>query len=198
MTKLEFLEGLKNRLNCFNENEIENWLNYYSEIIDDMVEDGMGEEEAVNSLGDMDSIIDEILKQTSISKLAKAKLKRKSLSRLEITLLVVGFPLWFSLLVVAVAVVFSLYVSLWAIIISLWACFGAVIAGGVGALASGIVIICVSDTLQGIALTGAALALTGLGIYLFYGCKWASCGIIWLTKKLVLGIKKCFIKKEAA
>ncbi len=197
MTKLEFLEELKNRLDAFGEYEKENWLKYYSEIIEDRIEDGQSEEESVESLGDMDSIITEILDQTPITKLAKAKLNRKTLRGWEIALLIIGFPLWLPLLIAAFAVILSVYASIWSVIISLWAAFASVVACALSGIVVGIGFILTGTFLSGIALIGAGLALSGFSIFLFFGCKAATDGTIWLTKKIILSVKNSFIKKEA-
>ncbi len=198
MTRAEFLNELKNRLSAFEKAEIENWLNYYSEIIDDRMEDGQSEEEAVNSLGSINSIIDEILQQTPITKLAKTRLNRKTLSGWEIALLIIGFPLWLPLLIAAVAVVLSVYAALWAVIISLWSVFAALLGAGVGVVIGGVVFICVGKALSGVALLGAGLVSIGLSVFCFFGCKAATSGTLWLAKKLVLMLKNSFIKKELA
>ena len=198
MTRVEFLAELKNRLISFEESEVENWLKYYSEIIDDRIEDGQTEEAAVASLGDLDKIIDEILQQTPITRLAKAKLNRKTLRGWEIAMLIIGFPLWFSLLAAVVAVVLAIYVTLGSVIISFWASFGMTIAGGIGGIISGIVFSFGSQPLSGVALIGAGIACIGFSILLFYGSKAITEGTVWLTKKIVLGIKNSFIKKEEA
>ena len=177
--------------------EIENWLKYYSEIIDDRIEDGQSEEDAVYSLGDIDAIIDEILQQTPITKLAKAKLKFKTLRDWEIALIIIGFPLWFPLLIAALAVVLSVYVSFWSVIISLWAAFASVAACGFSGIVAGIAFILTGSAPSGIALIGAGITLSGLSIFLFFGCRAVTDGTIWLTKKIVLSVKNSFIKKEA-
>ncbi|MBQ3548243.1 MAG: DUF1700 domain-containing protein [Clostridia bacterium] len=198
MTRVEFLAELKNRLISFEESEVENWLKYYSEIIDDRIEDGQTEESAVASLGDLNTIIDEILQQTPITRLAKAKLNRKTLRGWEIALLIIGFPLWFPLLMAVIAVILALYVALGSVIISFWASFGMTIAGGIGGIISGIVFSFGSQPLSGVALIGAGIACIGFSILLFYGSKAITEGTVWLTKKIVLGIKNSFIKKEEA
>ena len=198
MTRAEFFKALKNRLSAFEKVEIDNWLNYYSEIIDDRMEDGQSEEEAVNSLGSIDAIIDEILQQTPITRLAKTKLNRKTLCGWEIALLILGFPLWFPLLISAVAVILAVYASLWAVIISLWSVFVALIGAGVGVIIGGIVFICVSKTLSGVVSLGAGFICIGFSVFCLFGCKAVTSGAIWLVKKLVLMLKNSFIKKEAA
>lgn len=197
MTRTEFLNELEKRLCFFEKAEIENWLKYYGEMLDDRIEEGQSEEEAVVSLGEIDTIINEILAQTPITRLAKAKLNRKTLRGWEIALLIIGFPLWFPLLIAACAVVLSVYVSFWSVIISLWAAFASVVACGFSGIVVGIGFILMDNFTSGIALIGAGLVLAGLSIFLFFGCKAATDGIIWLTKKTVLSIKNSFIKKEA-
>ena len=197
MTRTEFLKELKKRLSAFDEAEAENWLKYYGEMLDDRIEEGQSEQEAVASLGEIDTIINEILAQTPITRLAKAKLNRRTLRGWEIALLIIGFPLWFPLLIAAFAVVLSVYVSFWLVIISLWAVFASVVACGFGGIVVGIGFILTGNFMSGIALIGAGLVLAGLSIFLFFGCKAATDGIIWITKKMVLSIKNSFIKKEA-
>lgn len=195
MTKLEFLKDLENRIADLEEKG--NWLKYYGEVIDDRIEDGQSEQEAVASLGDINVIINEILQQTPITKLAKTKLNRKTLRGWEIALLIIGFPLWFSLLCAVAAVIIALYIVLGSVIISFWASFGMTIAGSAGGLISGIVLAFGSQPLSGVALIGAGLTLSGISILLFYGCKAITDGTVRLTKKIILGIKNSFIKKEA-
>jgi uncharacterized membrane protein len=198
MTKTEFLNILSKRLEVFGEAEKENWLKYYNEIIDDRIEDGQPEEEAVASLGDIDAIINDVLAQTPITKLAKAKLNRKTMRGWEIALLICGFPLWLPLIAAAFAVALAVYASLWSVIISLWAVFASCVACGISGIAVGIGFIVVSKVPSGVALLGLAFVCAGLSIFLFFGCKAATHGIILLTKKTVLGIKNSFIKREAA
>ena len=43
---------------------------------------------------------------------------------------------------------------------------------------------------------GAGLVLAGLSIFFFFGCKASTKGTVWLTKRIALGIKNLFIRKE--
>lgn len=56
MGKEKFIDELMHKLNYLSEEEISKVLTYYSEIIDDKIEDGMTEEDAVSSLGSMEEI----------------------------------------------------------------------------------------------------------------------------------------------
>lgn len=94
MNKKQFLEAIRNRIKGLPENDIDKSLDYYSEMIDDRVEDGMTEEEAVAALGTVDEIVAQILNDIPLQKLVKEKVRpKRSLSAFEILLLVLGFPI---------------------------------------------------------------------------------------------------------
>lgn len=199
MNKQEFLAQLRKGLSDLPQEDIEERLTFYSEMIDDRTEDGLSEEEAVSGIGSVDTIISQNIADTPLAKLVKEKIKpKKRLGAWEIVLLVLGSPVWLSLLIVAFAVILSLYISLWAVIISLWAAFGSVIGCALGGIVGGIGFAFGGNGLAGIVLIGAGLVCAGSSIFLFYGCKAATKGALLLTKKIVLGIKNGFIKKEGA
>lgn len=188
MTKLEFLKALRKRLSALPRAEAEERLRFYSEMIEDRMEEGLSEEEAVAAVGSVEQIAAQILSEFPHT---AARPKKKGW---EITLLILGFPLWFPLLVAAFSVVLALYVSLWAVIISLWAVFGSLAICAVSLLIGGIIAAIMGRVSLGIALIGVALVCAGLGIFLFFGCKALTKGTILLTKKLAM---RCFSKKEA-
>lgn len=57
MNKQEFLMRLREGLSGLPENDIEERLIFYSEMIDDRKEEGLSEEEAVREIGNIDEII---------------------------------------------------------------------------------------------------------------------------------------------
>ena len=57
MTKHEFLQQLKEKMKGLPEADIEDCVNFYSEMIDDRIEEGLSEEEAVKDIGDADEIV---------------------------------------------------------------------------------------------------------------------------------------------
>jgi hypothetical protein len=67
----------------------------------------------------------------------------------------------------------------------------------VAGIFAGIVFGITTNALSGIFMIGASIVLAGLVIFLFFGCKGATRGAAILTKKMALGIKKAFTKKEA-
>lgn len=197
MSKKEFLMQLRKALSGLPQDDIEEQLTFYSEMIDDRIEEGLSEDEAVSQVGSVDEIVSQVVSDIPLSRIAKERIKpKRRLKVWEIILLILGSPIWLSLLISAFAVVFSLYISLWSVIISLWAVFVSLICYVFGGLVAGIVFACKGNVINGMAMIGSALFCTGLSIFMFYGCKAATKGILILTKKLAVWIKNCFIKKD--
>ena len=197
MTKQEFTAELQKRLCGLPKQDIEERVAFYSEMIDDRIEEGLSEEEAVAEIGSVDEIVSQILSETPITRIAKEKLKQKrQLSVWEIVLLALGSPIWLSLAVVALAVILVIYVVLWSVVVTLWAVFGALVGYAVGSVAVGIVYICQGIGFMGIPLLLAGIICAGLSVFMFFGSLGTTKGIIILTKKIALCIKKLFVKKE--
>ncbi len=199
MSKQEFLIKLRKGLSGLPKEDMEERLAFYSEMIDDRMEEGNSEEEVVGDIGDVDEIVSQIISDTSLVKLVKEKAKpKRRLKVWEMILLIAGSPLWASLLLAVIAVILAIYISLWSVIVSLWAVFGSVLACGFGGVVAGIGFAVYNNAFTGLVMIGAGLVCLGLSIFMFYGCKAATKGIILLTKKFALWVKSCFIKKEAA
>lgn len=197
MTKMKFILALNDKLLGLPKDEIEERLNFYSEMIEDRMEEGLSEEEAVFEIGSVDEIAQQIVSEIPLMKIAKEKIKpQKKFKIWEITLLILGSPIWLSLFIALFSVALSFYISLWAIIISLWAVFASIIACAFAGILAGIIYICLQKALIGFAFVGAGLVLCGLSILSFLGCKELTKITAVLTKKIILGIKKSFIKKE--
>ena len=199
MKKNEFAMELTQRLSFLPWEEIQDRVNFYREMIDDRMEEGLSEEEAVAQIGSVEDIVAQIIADTPFTKLVKEKLKpKKRMKAWEIVLLVLGSPIWLALGISAFAVVLALYICLWAVIVSLWPVFGSLVGGGFGLMVAGIVIALGGEGLTGIAVLGAGCLCVGLSILAFYGCKMATKGTLLLTKKLAIRIKTGFAKKEDA
>ena len=198
MNKFDFLTQLRAKLWSIPKEDTERSVEYYREMIDDRMEEGLSEEDAVSAVGSVDDIIARILEETPLMQIAKQKLTPKRKIRAwEIILLILGSPIWLSLLVSLLAVLLSLYVSLWAVIISLWAVFVSLAASSVGCIAAAIVVIATGSATQGIALISVGILCAGLAIFMYYGCFWASRGIILLTRQCIRWLKRWMLKKEA-
>lgn len=197
MTKQEFLDKLRAGLVGLPSQDIEERLAFYAEMIDDRMEDGLPEADAVAAVGTVEEIVAQVVAETPFAKLAVERVKPKHrLKSWEILLLVLGAPLWFSLGIVALSVLFSVYVVLWSLIVSLWSVFAAFAGGAFGGLFGGILFACTNNATAGLALIAAGLVLAGLSILVFIGCKAATKGTVLLTKRILLGMKNALLKKE--
>ena len=199
MDKKEFLEKLENELTGLPENEIEERLAFYEEMINDKIEDGASEEEATKSIGSVTDIANQIISEIPFLKLTKSKIKQKRrLSVWENVLLWGGSPIWFSVLISFLTGAFSIYISGWAVIVSLWAALLSFAVGTVCAPVLSVVLFAFGKPAEGALMISACLILAGLTIFSYYGFKWLTKKYIGLTKKLILGLKKGFIRKGEA
>jgi uncharacterized membrane protein len=199
MYKQEFLDALKRKLSGLPKQDVEDRLTFYSEMIDDKMEDGKAEKDAVLEIGCVDEISAQIIADIPLSKIAKERLKINAKPKAwEIVLLALGSPIWLSPVIAAFAVCISLYAVLWSVIISIWAAFVSLAACVLGGVIAGIVFTINGNTLIAMAMLGASIICAGLAIFLFFGCKAATNGSFLLTKKIAFSLKKGFMKKENA
>ena len=199
MNKVEFIEALRCGLAGLPQEDVEERLAFYSEMIDDRIEEGLSEEEAVAAVGSVDKITAQIIADIPLTRIVKEKIKpNRTLKGWEIALIILGFPLWFPLLIAAAAVAFSLYIVVWSLILSLWAVELSIGASALGAILAGIVQFFLGNALPGFAALGAGLFLAGASVFLFFGCIAATKGILKLTKKAAVAVKARFIRKENA
>lgn len=197
MNKTEFMTELSQRLSGLNSEDIKKSLAYYNEIIEDCKEDGMSEEEAVASLGDIDEIATQIVMDTPITKLVKEKVKgTRTLRTWEIILIVLGSPIWLSLGIAFFVVVFSLYISVWSIVFSLFVTVFALFVSSFAFLIAAVWLLFKAAFVQSAIFFGAALVIAGVTILMYLGTYYTAKGIVILTKNIFKAIKKSFVKKE--
>lgn len=198
MKKIDFILALHDRLAGLPQEEVEERLNFYSEMIDDRVEEGLSEEEAVAAVGTVDEVVHQIVAETPLSSFAKEWVKpKRKLGPWEIVLLVLGSPLWLSLGIAAFAVVFSVYISLWAVVISLWSVPVSLLGSAMGCVALAVLFAVRGSGAACAALLGAALICAGLSVFAFIGCRACVKGAVWLSRRMVLAIKDSFAGRRA-
>ena len=73
MTKMQFLMSLHDQLSGLPKEDVEQRLNFYSEIIEDSMEEGLSEADAVTALGSIEEIVAQIIEETPLVKIAKEK-----------------------------------------------------------------------------------------------------------------------------
>ena len=164
MNKNEYIKGLGARLQRCPKAERERFLAYYSEMIDDRIEEGFTEEAACESLGSVNDIAAQIMEEID----KEAPISEKKIHILPIVLLILGFPLWFPLLIAVFAVLLSLFICLWCVVGSLWIVFASVAISVPAGLIAAIIAIFAAGTAEVLVDIGAALICGGLAVFLFW------------------------------
>ena len=112
MRKTEFLTLLRKKLSRLPKNEIQEHTAFYSEMIDDRMEEGLSEAEAVEAIGSVREISAQILGESVIS---SKREKKDKLSIWEKILLIIGSPIWGTVMLVTFSVSWALVLTLWAV-----------------------------------------------------------------------------------
>lgn len=191
MDKQEFLKKLRQDLPA---EDREERILFYTEMIEDRMEEGLSEEEAVASVGSLDEIL---AQSPEANALPAAPKQKRQLKTWEIVLLLLGSPIWLSLIVAAVSVAFAAVAVLLSGVIVLWSLFVATAAVSLAGLVSGVALVFIGSGISGTAMIGAAITCAGLAIFCFCGGLAASKGVVLTAKKLVRWSKNRFGKKEA-
>jgi len=194
MTKEQFLNELKEKLKSLPKNEIEERINFYSEMIDDRIDEGKSEEEAIKEIGTVDEIIKEIASDTPLVSIVKEKIKpKRKLRAWEILFLILGFPLWFPLTLVALLLILVAYLIIWIFVIAIYAIEIALIASFVMGIIS--FILYAADNNMNVMPLAVGFIAGGLAILLFHLCIIITKKTAKFAKKIVVGIKTAFIRK---
>ena len=193
MTRAEFLSELRRRLGSLQEADIRSSLDYYAEMIDERMEDGMTEAEAVEAIGGVEQAAEQILSEIPLPLIIKSNVKQRGKLRpWEIVLLILGSPLWLSLLAAVFAVALAVFVSLLTVIISVFAAALALAVSALGIAVGSIVLLFVKGFVPAIMFIGAALMCAGLALLLWPLVKLMWKGLVWLCSKLILAVKRFF------
>lgn len=190
MTKKIFFKKLKHELSRLPKSEIRERISFYDEMIDDKIEDGMTEAEAIDSICTSDPIGTKFKKMDSDSDI---KPKR---STTALVLIVLGFPVWFSILAAVFAVVFSLWIALWAIVIAFWAVFASTAVAAPCIAVASIFLLCRGDFALSAVGIATALACAGIAIVFFYVSKYLTIASAKITVWLFRVIVSIFRRKE--
>lgn len=152
MNKQDFLNKLKAQLQKFGIKNSEDYLNYYSEYLDDLIENGATESEAVEKIGGVKKVLVEIISDNDVE-IPQAK------DRLKSILLIGSLPVWGPILA-------AVYIILIALLLAIAFCSLAFIVMGVWTfLGSFVVIFKTSLSYAGFQF-GVALLLIGLSLLL--------------------------------
>ncbi len=197
MDRAEFLKTLYAGLSSLPDGERRKWRDFYAEMIDDRMEEGLSEQQAVAETGDPAAVIEQIYAETPLPVIIKQKIKpKRSLRAWEIVLICLGAPVWAPLIIAVFAVIFSIYISLWAIVISFYAAAAAVGLSGVVCFFGAFYIAAARGLPAGALVGGAGLLLAGISVFAFIGCNCLARLLVKLISKAVVpAVKKMFIRK---
>lgn len=116
MIKSNFITSLRELLSSLDPIELEKFIIYYDELIEDYKEDGLTEDEIINKIGSAESIALNILQeQNTQAKDYSINKNTYKFKGINLILLILGFPLWGSLFVAGISIVLSLYLVIWCI-----------------------------------------------------------------------------------
>ena len=157
MNKQEYLESIRSRISAMPADDVNRFMDYYSEMIDDRVEDGLSEEEAVADMGSPDAAVEQILEDMPLTKLVKEKIKPKhELKAWEVVLIVLGSPVWIPLLITAAVLLLTLWIVAFALLISFYAVVLSFVAAGIGGLICAIPLFVAHSPYTAVLMLGAA------------------------------------------
>ena len=186
MKKTEFLALLRQKLYQLPPRDVEQTIEYYSEMIDDCIESGYPEETAVAKMGSVNDIARQILSGVQKPAFGAYGAQKQKKSALQITLLILGFPVWFPLLVTVFCLLLTAAILIatlamvlpWSLVIS----FG---ASAVALLMATAIILTGEGVGAAVLVLGVAFVLAALCIFFL----WAA---LRLTKLGAKGIGAMF------
>ena len=197
MTKNEFLSELRKNLSGLPSGDIDERVNFYAEMIDDMMEEGLTEGEAIEKIGGAQRVADSIIADTPLRKIIKERIKpKRQITPWIIVLIVLGFPIWFSIFAAVVAVAISVIAVIISVVASLWAVTVSLGACAIGSVAVLVAFSIGGNVLQGIFVFGGGLVCGGLSILMFFACAGITKWMFKLIKMVILKIKTMFIKEK--
>lgn len=199
MNKQGFLAVLRQHLQGLPESDIEKSLEYYSESIDDRIEEGMTEEEAVADMEPPAEIARQIFMDMPLPKVVKAKARPSRPLRVwEIVLLVVGSPVWVPLAVAVILVFLAVYVTIWALVVTFYAVDFSFAASSLFCLVQVGISLFTRGPLQVAYFGGSALFLFGAAVLLFFAFNALSARLIQGSKSFMQWAKSHLVRKEEA
>ncbi len=196
MNKESYLARIRELLASLPEEDRERSLAFYAESIEDRMEDGMSEEQAVASMESPEEAARAILMNMPLPKLVKARVRSRRPGALEILLLVLGAPLWIPLLLTVAALGLSLLAVVWALVLSLAAVALSLALSALAVLAGTAVSLTRLDLPAILLGPGAALVLAGLAILTAFAVIGAARLAAALGKAMLRGAKSLLIHKE--
>lgn len=194
MYKNEFLAALREQLVGLPKEDIEERISFYEEMINDRIDEGKSEEEAVADIGTVDEVVKEIAGDTKLVTLVKHKMTpKRSLRGWEIAIIIGSFPFWLPIVIVSFVLALVGFILLWTLVIvsytvetALW------VSSAVSAFS--FVMSAINGT-PNFLMLGMSIMAAGGAILMIFACFGSTKLTIGLTKRMMIGIKSAFIRK---
>ena len=199
MSKEDFTFFLRKRLVLLPQEDTEDRIAFYTEMIDHRMGNGMSEEEAVASLGPIEDIAEHIMSEIPLSTLVMRQVKPKhSTKGLQIALIILGFPLWFPLIITAFVLIVTFYLTAWIIQAAFYIVVLSLAIAAAATIPFAIYLFIHSNIPGGLFAIGAGLIVFGVALILFALCNGVTRLLIKLTGKILYRIKSLFVGKEVS
>lgn len=151
MDKTDFLIDLQKKLKRYGVKNANDYLDYYSEYLDDLIESGLSDSEAIDRVGGVQKVLLEILSDEDV---VIPETSKRTMGNLFLAL---GLPLWGPL-------VAAFYILILALIFALLVCALAFVASGLWILLSSIVVVFQMNIFYALFQFGMALMMLSLGV----------------------------------
>ena len=168
MTKDEYLSELRVGLAAFSKDEVDRAVSFYEEMVDDRVEAGVSEEEAVGSLEPPAEAAARIISEMPAVPRAAARLRSPKTPRswfvAFVVAAVIGSPVWIPLTLGVIIAVIGCFIGLFGLLVAVWAIAASMLLGapiGLLYLVAGVKAGSVAGALMGL---GCGVAVTGVGV----------------------------------
>jgi len=203
MNKIEFLNAIRERLKGYPRDEVDNSIEYYGEMIDDRIEDGMSEDAAVASLGDINDIVKSIKKNMPLRSVirdkvtqAKEKVGSSGISVTTIIALILLFPFWFPVATIVFTLYMVFFLLTWVFDLVLFIVGAAGIVASIYFIITAITSLVSLNPLAGAGSLGLAIMCIGAGILLTIFGIYTAKGIVHMFAGILKGIKGLILKDK--
>ena len=196
MTKREFLDAIAEQLSGLPEENLRQAQGFFSESIDDRMEDGMTEAQAVAAMGPVDEAAEQILLDTPLPRIVRERVRpKRKLRAWEIVLLALGSPVWAPLALAAVIVAAACYGVLWVVLACLYIVDASLAVVGLAGLVGAVFCAVRAMGVQAMLLLGIGLMGAGLAALFFFACNAAARGTARATRRLALAMRAGFLRR---
>ena len=196
MTKREFTDAIAEKLSGLPEDALHRALDFFSEGIDDRMEDGMSEAQAVAAMGSVDEAAEQILLDTPLPRIVRERVRpKRKLRAWEIVLLALGSPVWAPLALAAAVVAAACYGVLWVLLACLYIVDASLAIVGLAGLVGAVFCLVRALSVQAMLSLGFGLMGAGLAVLFFFVCNAAARGTARATRRLALAMRAGFLRR---